>query len=62
MAEANDDERRGRSMGVMDLEVQREHRVELFREAENRRVIGRRRSGLGTRVFSNLAGFLAIVR
>ena len=49
-------------MGVMDLEVQRERRVELLREAENRRVAGRRRSGLGARVFSNLAGFLAIVR
>ena len=49
-------------MGIMDLEVQRERRVEILREAENRRVAGRRRSGLGVRVFSNLAGFLAIVR
>jgi hypothetical protein len=47
-------------MDVMDLDVQRERRVELLREAENRRVAGRRRSGLGARVFSNLAGFLAI--
>ena len=54
--------REERAMGVMDLEVQRERRVELLREAESRRVAGRRRSGLGVRVFSNLAGFLAIVR
>ena len=27
-------------MGVMDLEVQRERRVEILREAESRRVVG----------------------
>ena len=49
-------------MGVIDLEVQRERRVELLREAGNRRVAGRRRSGRGARAFSELASFLAIVR
>ena len=49
-------------MGVMDLEVQRERRAELLREAESRRVAGRRRSGRGARTFSRLVGFLAIVR
>ena len=49
-------------MGVMDLEVQRERRVEMLREAEGKRVAGRRRSGRGVRAFSKLAGFLAIIR
>ena len=49
-------------MGIRDLEVQRERRVEMLREAESKRVAGRRRSGRGARVFSRLAGFLAIVR
>jgi hypothetical protein len=49
-------------MGVMDLEVQRERRAELLREAEDRRVAGHRRSGRGARAFSELASFLAIVR
>jgi hypothetical protein len=48
-------------MSVMDLEVQRERRVEMLREAENRHV-GTRRSGRGARAFSKLASFLAIVR
>ena len=47
-------------MGVMDLEVQRERRVEMLREAENRHV-GSRQSGRGARTFSKLASFLAIV-
>ena len=49
-------------MGVMDLEVQRERRVEMLREAESKRVVGRRRSSSGARVFSKLASFLAIAR
>ena len=49
-------------MGVRDFEVQRERRVEMLREAESKRVVGRRRSCSGARVFSKLAGFLAIVR
>jgi hypothetical protein len=49
-------------MGVMDLEVQRERRREMLREAEIKRVVGRRRSGRGARTLSKLAGFLAIVR
>ena len=48
-------------MGVMDLEVQRERRVEMLREAENRHV-GSWRSGRGARAFSKLASFLAIIR
>jgi hypothetical protein len=49
-------------MGVVDLDVQRERRAELLREAEDRRVAGHRRSGQGARAFSKLASFLAIVR
>ena len=49
-------------MGVMDLEVQRERRVEMLREAESRRVAESRWVGRGARAFSRLAGFLAIVR
>ena len=49
-------------MGFMDLEVQRERRAEMLREAESRRVVGGRRSGRGARAFSRLAGLLAIVR
>ena len=30
-------------MGVIDIEVQRERRVEMLREAESERVVGRRR-------------------
>ena len=48
-------------MGVLDLEVQREHRVQMLREAECGRA-GSRRSGWGTRAFSRLAGVLAIIR
>ena len=36
-------EREERAMGVMDLEVQRERRVEMLREAESKRSVGRRR-------------------
>jgi hypothetical protein len=46
-------------MGVLDLEVQRERRVAMLREAESRRA-RRQRSGRGA--FSKLANFLAIVR
>jgi hypothetical protein len=49
-------------MGVMDLEVQRERRVEMLREAESKRVVGRKRPGGKARVFSKLASFLALVR
>ena len=49
-------------MNVLDLEVQRERRMELLREVENRRVVGRRRSGNKASAFSKLAGFVAIVR
>jgi hypothetical protein len=54
--------REERAMGVMDLEVQRERRVEMLREAESKRVVGRKRPGGKARVFSKLASFLAIVR
>jgi hypothetical protein len=57
----NEPRREERAMGVMDLEVQRERRMEMLREAENRHV-GSRRSGRGARAFSKLASFLAIVR
>ena len=49
-------------MGVMDLEVQRERRVEMLREAKSRRVAESRRPGRGASAFSRLAGFLAIAR
>jgi hypothetical protein len=49
-------------MGVMDFEVQLERRAEMLREAESQRVAGHRRSGWGARVFSKLAGVLAIIR
>jgi hypothetical protein len=55
-------EREERAMGVMDLEVQRERRVEMLREAKSRRVAESRRAGRGASAFSRLAGFLAIVR
>ena len=29
-------------MGVIDIEVQRERRVEMLREAESKRIVGRR--------------------
>jgi len=48
-------------MGVIDLEVQRERRVELLREAESRRVAESRRAGRGAHAYSRLAGFLANV-
>ena len=49
-------------MGVIDIEVQRERRAEMLREAESKRLVGGRRSGRGARAFSRLAGLLAIVR
>ena len=49
-------------MGVMDLEVQRERRVEMLREAESRRVAGSRRSGRRAHAYSKLASLLAVVR
>jgi len=48
-------------MGVLDLEVQRERRVQMLREAESGHA-GSRRSGRGARAFSRLAGVLAIIR
>jgi hypothetical protein len=48
-------------MGVLDLEVQRERRVQMLREAESGHA-GSRRSGRGTRTFSRLAGVLATIR
>jgi hypothetical protein len=46
-------------MGFMDLEVQRERRVEMLREAESKRAVGRRRrSG----VVRKLVGFWIIGR
>jgi hypothetical protein len=48
-----------RAMGFMDLEVQRERRVEMLREAESKRAVGRRRrSG----VVRKLVGFWIIGR
>jgi hypothetical protein len=55
-------EREERAMGVMDLEVQRERRVEMLREAESRRVAGSRRSGRRAHAYSKLASLLAVVR
>jgi hypothetical protein len=55
-------EREERAMGVMEIEVQRERRVEMLREAEIQRVAVHRRSGWGARAFSKLAGVLAIIR
>ena len=49
-------------MNVLDLEVQRERRAELLREAENKRVVGRRRLGNKARLFSMFASLLALVR
>ncbi len=48
-------------MGILDLEVQRERRVQMLREAKSGRA-GSRRSGRGARAFSRLAGVLAIIR
>jgi hypothetical protein len=50
------------AMGVMDLEVQRERRVEILREAESRRVVGGRRSGNKASALSKLASLLTLVR
>jgi hypothetical protein len=46
----------------MDLEVQRERRTELLREAESRRAGRRRRSNYRASVASKLASLLTIVR
>jgi len=48
-------------MGILDLEVQHERRVEVLREAEARRVAEHRRPGWEARVISKLFGFLAII-
>jgi hypothetical protein len=48
-------------MGVMEIEVQRERRVEMLREAESKRVAGHRRSDWGAHAYSKLAGVLAII-
>ena len=48
-------------MGVKDFEVQRERRVEILREAESKRVAGRRQSVWGARTFSKLASVLVII-
>jgi hypothetical protein len=45
-------------MGVMDLEVQRERRMEMLREAESKRIVGRRRRSGALR----LVGFWIIGR
>jgi len=49
-------------MNVLDLEVQRERRVEMLREAESKRFAGRRRSGSRASAVSKLVSFLAIAR
>jgi hypothetical protein len=54
-------EREERAMGVKDFEVQRERRVEILREAESKRVAGRRQSVWGARTFSKLASVLVII-
>ena len=48
-------------MGVLDLEVQRERRVQMLHAAESAHT-GSRRSGWGARAFSRVAGVLAITR
>jgi hypothetical protein len=50
--------REERAMGVLDFEVQRERRVEILREAESRRVVGRRRKSGAWR----LVGFWIVGR
>ena len=49
-------------MGVMDLEVQRERRVELLREAESRRAGRRERPGDKAHALSKLVSFWVIGR
>ena len=49
-------------MGIMDLEVQRERRVEILREAESRHVVGGRRSGNKASTLSKFASLLTLVR
>ena len=46
-------------MGVLDFEVQRERRAEMLREAESKRVVGRRRRAS---VVRKLVGFWIIGR
>lgn len=48
-----------KAMGVLDLELQRERRVEMLREAEGKRVLGRRRRA---RRILQLAGLWIIGR
>jgi len=49
-------------MNYMDLEVQRERRMELLREAESKRAVARRRSGNKPRAVSKLAGLWSMLR
>lgn len=49
-------------MNYMDLEVQRERRMELLREAESKRAVVRRRSGNKPRSVSKLAGLWSMLR
>ncbi|HEX7170340.1 MAG TPA: hypothetical protein VF206_05865 [Rubrobacter sp.] len=55
-------EREERAMNYMDLEVQRERRMELLREAESKRAVARRRSGNKPRAVSKLAGLWSMLR
>ena len=49
-------------MGVMDLEVQRERRMELLREVESKHAVVRRQSGNKPRAISKLAGLWSMLR
>ncbi len=49
-------------MNYMDLEVQRERRMELLREAESKRAVVHRRSGNKPRAVSKLAGLWSMLR
>jgi hypothetical protein len=55
-------EREERAMNYMDLEVQRERRMELLREAESKRAVVRRRSGNKPHSVSKLAGLWSMLR
>ena len=55
-------DREERAMGVMDLEVQRERRVELLREAESRRAGRRGRPGDRAHALSKVVSFWVIGR
>jgi hypothetical protein len=55
-------EREERAMNYMDLEVQRERRMELLREAESTHAVVRRRSGNKPRAVSKVAGLWSMLR